>query len=342
MKPITKVTVLMPAYNVEKYIREAIQSILNQTYVDFFFLIINDASNDSTEDIILSFSDPRIIYVKNPSNFGLGKTLELGINLINTKYVVRFDADDISLPKRLEEQVKFMDQNPSLALAFPFFEVINGIISWNKRYEDKMKIRTRALFECSILHPGLIINNEFLKRNKINYNSNLQISEDYDLYLEVLKNGDIGIIPEVLVKYRLLNTSTSSTKYELQMKNSTELRCNHLKILTGLSINDYEKRLYLIFSFYEMFEDAKNLKELKTLLAKVRKAYFSQNTYAIDKRFYIEIEYEKLKILLIENKSLGFPLFFEYLKHYSFDFNIFFSVGLGLRILKYKLRPFLK
>jgi glycosyltransferase involved in cell wall biosynthesis len=99
------ISVLMPVYNAEKYLKESICSILNQTYGDFEFLIINDGSTDKSEEIILSFKDERIVYHKNESNIKLIATLNKGIALARGKYIARMDADDISLPDRLLHQV---------------------------------------------------------------------------------------------------------------------------------------------------------------------------------------------------------------------------------------------
>lgn len=103
------ISVLMPVYNSEKYLNEAIESILNQTFVDFEFIIINDASNDNSENIIESYQDSRIKYFKNEKNLGVAKTLNKGLKLAQGKYIARMDSDDISLPERLYKQFKFME-----------------------------------------------------------------------------------------------------------------------------------------------------------------------------------------------------------------------------------------
>src|SRR5688500_8514963 len=106
------VSVLMPVYNAEAYVSEAIQSILQQTYKNFEFLIINDGSTDNSEKLINTFSDSRIRYIRNSENIKLVATLNKGIDLSVGKYLVRMDADDISLPERLQKQVDFMETHP--------------------------------------------------------------------------------------------------------------------------------------------------------------------------------------------------------------------------------------
>lgn len=111
-----QVTVLLPVYNGEKYIAQAIESILNQSFRNFELRIIDDGSKDSSVKIVQSYSDPRIRIVKNPQNLGLVQTLNRGITLIKSEYLARMDADDIALPDRLEKQLLFMQARPEVGL----------------------------------------------------------------------------------------------------------------------------------------------------------------------------------------------------------------------------------
>ena len=116
-RPVPSISVVMPAYNAEKYLREDIDSILAQTYDDFEFIIINDGSIDRTKEIILSYSDPRIVYIENEQNSGICVTLNKGLDTAKGRYIVRMDSDDIALPQRLEIQVRYMDANPDVGVA---------------------------------------------------------------------------------------------------------------------------------------------------------------------------------------------------------------------------------
>ena len=131
-----EITVLMPVYNGEKYLRPAIESILNQTFSDFEFLIINDGSTDNSESIILSYKDERIRYVKNENNLKLIKTLNKGIDLARGKYIARMDADDISLPTRLEREIEYMESHPECGLVsvFPYVMSESGKILHKSRF----------------------------------------------------------------------------------------------------------------------------------------------------------------------------------------------------------------
>jgi glycosyltransferase involved in cell wall biosynthesis len=118
------VTVLMPVYNTEMYLKEAIDSILNQTFRDFEFIVINDGSTDSTSDIIESYSDPRIIYLQNEKNLGVATSLNKGLSIAKGTYIARMDGDDVSRCDRLEKQVAFMDANPEIGVCGTWLETI--------------------------------------------------------------------------------------------------------------------------------------------------------------------------------------------------------------------------
>ena len=116
----TKITVLLPVYNGEKYLNKCIDSILNQTFKDFTLLIIDDKSTDKSLDIIKSYSsnNSQVLLVQNKSNIGLTKTLNKGVNFTNSKYIARIDQDDISDSYRLELQEKFLSKNPDRTISF--------------------------------------------------------------------------------------------------------------------------------------------------------------------------------------------------------------------------------
>ena len=116
----------MGVFNEQNYVRESIQSMLTQTFSDFEFIIINDASTDKTEEIIWAFDDSRIKYIKNDINIGLTKTLNKGLSLAKGKYIARMDGNDIAYPTRLEKEVKTMDSNPNLHLGWTGLKYITA------------------------------------------------------------------------------------------------------------------------------------------------------------------------------------------------------------------------
>lgn len=212
-----KISVIMPIYNAEPYLKEAIESILNQTYDDFEFIIINDGSEDKSLDIIKQYSklDKRIKIVSR-ENKGLIYSLNEGISISSGEFIARMDGDDISMPDRFEKQINFFSNNDIgiLGTLVNVFgdgdakrkEFSNEFLNWDPNDTD---IEWMLLKGYSICHPSLMIKKDILR--KLNgYNYNYLYAEDYDLILRALKNNIfINIIQEVLLSYRIYNNNKS-------------------------------------------------------------------------------------------------------------------------------------
>ena len=121
-----QITVLMPVYNGEKYLRQAVDSILNQTFKDFEFLIINDGSTDKTLAILQEYKNKRVKIINNKKNIGLTKSLNKGLKLAKGKYIARMDADDISLSNRLRKQIDFLDKHNKIGVLGTQMKIINN------------------------------------------------------------------------------------------------------------------------------------------------------------------------------------------------------------------------
>lgn len=163
-----KVTVLMPVYNGEEYLREAIESILFQSFGNFEFLIIDDGSTDDSINIIASYTDPRIRVITNGENIGIARALNKGIELARGKYIARMDSDDISLPKRFEKQVDFLDKNPEIGIVGSWIKTFGGrkTIILAHPCNPEM-VRIFFLFDSPLAHPTVMMRREFLKKNNL-------------------------------------------------------------------------------------------------------------------------------------------------------------------------------
>ena len=218
MKP--DISVIMSVYNGETYLEEAIESIINQNFKNWELIIINDCSTDATEQILADFSlrDERIKVHTNEVNLKLPTSLNKAISLSSGKYIARMDADDISLPDRLEKQYKFMEENPDVALSScRFLTVKNGIYASGGAGGrcDYQAIKTMLLVSNPILHPGVIARAEVMKR--FNYDTTLTCTEDLELWARmVTENQKIQILPECLLIYRLHDKQITSTTLERQ------------------------------------------------------------------------------------------------------------------------------
>ena len=206
---MTKVSVLMPVYKTnEKYLREAIESILNQTYRDFEFLILDDCPSDTRENIVKSYNDERIKYFKNEKNLGISKTRNKLIDLSSGEYLAVFDHDDISLPTRFEKEVEYLDSHPDV-----------GVVSCNFKTLIKQKesslpnndedIRLGLMGGCVILHPASMIRKSILINNNIRYEEEFSPAEDYMMWCRLIKYTKFHNIKEVLFNYRDHDQNTS-------------------------------------------------------------------------------------------------------------------------------------
>ncbi|MBU1046181.1 glycosyltransferase [Patescibacteria group bacterium] len=250
IKENPKITVLMPVFNGEKYLKEAIESVLNQTFTNFEFLIINDGSTDSTEKIIKSYSDSRIKLINNKKNIGVIRSLNKGLSLSKGEYIARMDADDISLPKRLEIQVEFMDKNPQIGIAGAWAKIIGEKkIRCSKPIVNQEKIKIALLFKCPMIHPSVIIRKNFLVKNNLNYNIKYKHAEDYDLWTRAIKYFPITNIKKTLIQYRIHDSNISKTQSNNQNETATQIRVRQLK--ENLKINPTDEDITIHENIYK-------------------------------------------------------------------------------------------
>ena len=224
-----RISVVMPLYNGEKYLREAIDSILNQTYANFELLLINDASKDSTENIILSYDDSRIIYVKNEENLGLIKTLNKGFDLSRGEFIARMDQDDISTPDRFEKQVSIFEKNSKIGVCGTLFTPFgkDGKFKTIDHPELHKDIKIHLLTACVIGHPTVMLRKDVVEN--LRYDENYQAAEDYELWTRLVKSTEFYNIQESLLHYRIHETNMSVLENTTQIENTKKITGNQLK-----------------------------------------------------------------------------------------------------------------
>jgi len=210
----------MPMYNSEAYLEEAVESILNQSFADFEFIIIDDGSKDDSFRIIQRYKDSRIRLFHHKINKGIVSCLNLGIKYSQGEFIARMDSDDICELNRFEEQLNFMQNNPNISLCGTRTKIMyqNGeifSIRNSKIGDQQIKI---ALFlgETSISHPTAMIRRDFLLSNHLYYNPNYLYAEDYDLWCRISMLTNLENINESLVRYRLHKKSVSTLFREKQ------------------------------------------------------------------------------------------------------------------------------
>jgi glycosyltransferase involved in cell wall biosynthesis len=302
------VTVLMPVYNSELHLKEAIESILNQSYKKIEFLIINDGSTDNSEKIILSYSDSRIRYLKNEINLKLIKTLNLGIKAAKGKYIARMDADDISLSKRIEKQVLYLEKHEEIGILGCDFEIINKnnndarfnrLIKTVKYPTENAIIKFNLIFNNVILHPATMFKKEIFNVHNIFFEEEYLHVEEYRLWTKYINKTKFANLPETLFLYRVHEKQISSIHQFIQAENALKVQIEYLETL-GYKLNKTESTQIVSF--------LKNNERIIEIPIKLI-VNFIKETNTIFKNAEIEKNLnKKLKNLLIESSKINFTL----------------------------------
>jgi len=200
-----KVTVLMPAYNAEKYIGEAIASVLNQSFTDFELLIINDGSTDSTQKIIHSFRDKRIVLI-NQQNKGVSAALNVGLKAARADYIARFDADDVCHPDRLKIQYEFITSYPQYTIIGSTADYIDasGHFMFTHQLAGHLneEIQQLKYSVCPFIHSSVLYKKDVVITNG-GYNENAYTYEDHFLWANILTHEKACNLSQALIKVRL-------------------------------------------------------------------------------------------------------------------------------------------
>lgn len=250
------VTVVMAVYNGEKYVRLTIESILNQTFTDFEFVIINDASTDATGEIIKSYRDSRIILYNNKTNIGQTKSLNIGLKVARGKYIARIDAGDISLPGRLKKQVSYFERDHRIAVlgtsAFQY-DTTGKVISIVHMPVSVPAILRKIVFTVPVIHVSVL-----MRRKTIlsvgGYNEDYHILADYELWSRLLMNSYIlGNLRSVLSGYLVSPESfgTRNAKGRALTEACNIIR-NNIYTLTNLPITEKQAANIRIFFDFDM------------------------------------------------------------------------------------------
>jgi len=277
------ISVVMSVYNAEIYLDEAIQSILNQTYKDFEFIIIDDGSTDKSLEIIGKYKnqDERIVAISR-ENRGLITSLNEGIEKARGQYIARMDADDISLPKRFEEQIKLMESE-NIDICGGHYFIINENNTFIDCFIAPLEEKSILNFLCytpPFGHPTVIIKKEFMINNNLLYGTTkYKIAEDYALWIEFWnKNAKFGNANVFLLKYRDFNNSlskknkidifneTSKISKQFILQNKDVLHEN-LKLLDINTMTKREQEIVVLILCELVYSDfqIKYIKTLKTI-----------------------------------------------------------------------------
>ena len=274
MKKISKtpkISVLMPTYNGEKYIREAIESILIQTYDNFEFLILDDGSQDKSYEIVKEYAnkDSRIYAFKNAKNMGIEYSTQKLQDAAKGEYIALMDHDDISLPKRLEYQLKFMENNSTIdMMSCNQYIISNKSITYSNAYSKSFLTNDWHIKSMLLLGPTMINTALFFRRKRIQKlgikrDPNFYFVGDYNFYVQcAIKGIKFAMLPDCLVKYRMEGQNTCSQS-ENQHRGKKEAKKIQKTLLEYIGI---DPQLLLYNSLENTKKFIKELRRIKNFL----------------------------------------------------------------------------
>lgn len=270
------ISVVLAVYNGEKYLVKAIESILNQTYLNFEFIIINDGSTDRSLEIIKSYDDKRIVLISR-ENRGLIESLNEGIEKAKGRYIARMDADDISFPKRFEEQIDFMEKNLDIGICgtavIGFGEDIKES-QWKLSLNNKT-IKTELLFSSCFAHPTVMIRKELIVKHNLFYNKAFVHAEDFELWTRMAEHTKFANLEMPLLKYRIVQDSvTREADKNIEQRYQT-IKSIFKRYLEKLGINNSEEENLLHFNLTvnsRIRDNNIDFNSLKRYLTKILKA----------------------------------------------------------------------
>lgn len=293
-----QISVILPVYNAEKYLRESIDSVLNQTYTNFELIIINDGSTDDSENIILSYDDSRINYIKK-NNSGISETLVQGIQLSNGKYIARMDADDIAFSTRFLKQVTFLEKNKEYILvgsAVHYIDDSGKFVGRSIPYMSDSSIKYNLRFGSVIAHPSVMFLKEaYLKTH--GYNKEIKgMFEDYLLWLEMSKQGKFYNFHSPLIAYRINN---NSWYFKI---NQEELGVLMRKAFQLVSQNKYEEFIEAYkASFAKLYQPGTNSLNNINSFTNVFKNSTKNNTILTNYLYYFICQIKSARSLIFKN-----------------------------------------
>ena len=259
------VSILMPVYNTAPYLKEAVDSILLQSFADFELIVLNDCSPDNAEEILDAYDDPRIVRYNGEKNVGLSNVLNLGVDMARGKYIARMDSDDLSQPRRLEVQVNFLEIHPDIDLVSVGMQLFGARDEVWVRERNPDKVKVNALLFSPVLHASSVWRKESLEKHSLRFRQEMVPAEDYDLWTRALLAGlRLTNLPDILYKYRIRSEQATSQTDKITEK-TREVQRNYLHAalpsLSEKNIEAFPQKLWpiLIANLKDRFFDNKLL-----------------------------------------------------------------------------------
>ncbi|WP_369769536.1 glycosyltransferase family 2 protein [Flavobacterium sp. WC2416] len=333
--PLPIISVLMPVYNCEQYIREAVDSILNQTYADFELLVIDDASSDGTVSILKSYKDSRIQLIEKPINTGYTNSLNLGLQLAKGRYIARMDGDDISLAERFSKQVAFLEDNPKVILCGTWYSIMGSdrIVKLPERHDV---IKVALLKGNCFAHPSVMIRKQCLEGFSIVYDVSKEPAEDYDLWVRLVMKGNLHNLQEVLLDYRTHSNQVTKKQSDKQKDSVLKTKRNLFNFLELDLLPNEELVLNKVLNNGAAinFNDIYIFKKLQNkLLASNKKYIFEPVAF---KKSILDLETIIVNSYFLKRNRFTPRIYFEYLRiknSLNFKLNLNIEIKLAIKSL---------
>ncbi len=279
---IPRVTVLMSVYNGERYLRDAVDSVLNQTFQDFEFIIVNDGSTDGTSQILAEYAeqDPRIRVIHNQTNTGVTISLNKGLAVAGGKYIARMDADDISAPDRLIKQVSYMDTHPDIGALGSWVEFVDekGVTlgDWRMPCSPGL-IRWSLFFGNCMAHASVMMRYDLLEQVGF-YSPEFSYAQDYDLWSRLSAVCRMANLPEILLKRRVVESSISSQCFQGQEWSAVKIMNSMIGSIIGLRFTREVAKNLRLFVTGSPLSSLQQVETTAHLIWRLYQAYIAKST----------------------------------------------------------------
>ncbi len=294
------VSVLLPTYNSSEFITETIEHVLNQTYHNFEFIIVDDASTDNTLEITQQYAskDQRIKIFQSKKNEGISATHNKCIQYSNGKYLAYLNHDDLALPDRLKKQVDFLEKNLEIGVCGSSIEYFgNSNHIWHTLRVPR-KIKCNLLFSVTVNNPSAMVRKELFEQHQFLYDTKLLIANDYDMWIQMSQITQLANLPEVLTKIRIHANNTSKNK-ALLLKETFQLYAHQLQ--NYLHINPTQEELEVHYALANIPEQGFTLTYVQQASAWLHRLAAANAQY----QYYPEPEFTQLLTQLWEKNTAG-------------------------------------
>ncbi len=266
------ISIVMAVHNGMPYLPDSINSILKQSWQDFEFIIVDDASNDGSLERIREINDERITLIVNPQRAGLAASLIIGLEASKGEFIARMDADDVSLPARFERQLDLIKAHPEIDICGTWARTIGSKPRqlWQYPASDA-NIKAEMLFASVLVHSSVMLRRKSIEAHNIRYNEKLEAAQDYELWVRLSNEVTFANLPEVLVEYRLHENQVGEQRSSAQRQVADSVRESQLNNL-GIAASKQEIALHHQLSRWDFGNSSKDLREIESWLEKLLKA----------------------------------------------------------------------